>query len=65
MLRPTLRTNVQKLQPLTKLTKVTCKPWYHLFYIALLTPGEDQPDLSRFSKFRTFASTRKLHLTSL
>ena len=46
MLRLALRTNVPKLQP-HKLTRVTCKPGYHLFCIALLTPGKYQHRLKR------------------
>jgi len=42
MLRLALRTSVQKFQPPSKVTRVTCKSGYHLFCIALLTPpGED------------------------
>jgi hypothetical protein len=60
MLRLAVRTNVPKLQPPN-----TCKPGYHLFCIALLTPGEDKHGLSRLSQLRPFrTSTRKLHLTS-
>jgi hypothetical protein len=51
MLRLALRTNVHKLQLPSKLTRVTWKPRYHLFYIALLTsPGVYQHGLLRFSQ---------------
>jgi len=46
-------------------TRITCKPGYHLFYIALLNPGEDKHGLLRLSQPRPFrAPTRKLRLTS-
>jgi hypothetical protein len=66
MLRLTLRTNVHKLQLSNKLSRVTCKPGYHLFYTILLTPpAEDQHGLLRFSQLRPFRpSTCKLHLIS-
>jgi hypothetical protein len=63
ILRLAARITLLKLQSPSKLN---CKPGYHLFYIALLTPGEDKYNLLRLFQIRPFrASIRKSYLTSL
>ena len=62
MLRLAFRTDVPKLQPPSKLSRVTCKSGYHLCCIALLTsPGEDQHGLLRFSQRCSFHASTHLH----
>jgi hypothetical protein len=63
ILRLVARITLSKFQSSSKLNY---KPEYHLFYIALLTSGEDKYNLLRLSQIRPFRiSTRKSHLTSL
>jgi hypothetical protein len=63
MLRLAVRTFVPKLQPPSKLT---CKPGYQLFCVAILTPSEDKHGLSSLSQLGPFrASIRKLQASNL